>query len=66
MLKTIKETAGHYRIKELRVHQMIRQGHIRVYKEKTMYRTPECLVDTDEIDSYFTRYPEERERWREE
>jgi hypothetical protein len=64
MKKTIQRAAQDYKIAEIRVHQLIRQGHLSISKERH-FRRSEITVESEEMDAYFQQNPDTLKEWQE-
>lgn len=64
-MKTIPQIAQTFRISELRVHAMIRQGIVAKSLRKTMFGKPEIVVNLSDIERYFRENPKTLAAWQE-
>lgn len=64
-MKTIPQIAQTFRISELRVHALIRQGIIAKSLRKSRFGKPDIVVSLSEVERYFNENPKTLAAWQE-
>lgn len=64
-MKTIPQIAQTFRISELRVHALIRQGIIAKSVRKSIVGKPDIVVSLSEVERYFSDNPKALAAWQE-
>lgn len=64
-MKTIPQIAQKFRISELRVHGLIRQGKIAKSVRKSIVGKPDIVVSLSEVERYFRDNPKTLAAWQE-